>query len=579
MKRLLIIVLALISSAFAQYGGDKSGTALSGLTPITLEASCTGHGTTNFTACSASMTVTAGDTIACNVTGNNGGNFLSGAVSDPVNGFYDNVYGIVHPVGTLSWVNTAVFQNSAGGSITPLLVYSTVPSSQATISCYAFKGTAASLALDGGSVEQTTSATVTNPTSGSTAAPTNNNEAVMACMSRSSATAPSSGGGSWLPAGTLTVIGSANLRQACEYQIQTTATAVNGPFTGNGTSIATVDSQLAILQSGQTGGYRSLTGTFVPFGAPGSAPTGTTSAVLIAGATSYLSSINTSGYSMTLGGTAPTYDTTINPTGTRTVMVQGVTHSFGDSGSSITVPGGTASGYYSQQDDIGGTGAPHWLGFFFRAASSGATTNQCDNGWISGATTEPQMIWQAGQSSGTGNFTIKMEGSSPTYGSALSSSIAADTDVWVQEHIAGVNERYHQILVSTKSGSTWSLQSTLNMDVLCSNAATGSCSAAPTAATTTGTASSGSTALTVASGTGIVLGQVVTGAGIPDPSQTGNPSWTVVAAVSGTSVTLSQATTASLSSTAVNFYTVPAHFIAGTNCTTTAGSTYSQSCS
>jgi len=62
---------------------------------------------------------------------------------------------------------------------------------------------------------------------------------------------------------------------------------------------------------------------------------------------------------------------------------------------------------------------------------------------------------------------------------------------------------------------------------------------------TTGTASSGSTALTVASGTGIAVGQLVTGAGIA--------AGTYVAAVSGTSVTLSANTTAALSSTAVTF--------------------------
>lgn len=73
----------------------------------------------------------------------------------------------------------------------------------------------------------------------------------------------------------------------------------------------------------------------------------------------------------------------------------------------------------------------------------------------------------------------------------------------------------------------------------------GGIEAAADQASTTGTASSGSTALTVASGTGIQVGQVVTGAGIA-PN-------TTVAAVSGTSVTLSQNTTAALSATAVVF--------------------------
>ncbi len=64
------------------------------------------------------------------------------------------------------------------------------------------------------------------------------------------------------------------------------------------------------------------------------------------------------------------------------------------------------------------------------------------------------------------------------------------------------------------------------------------------AATTTGTASSGSTALTVASGTSIAVGQAVIGTGI-------NPG-TLVASVSGTAVTLSQPTIAAVSGT-VNF--------------------------
>ncbi len=69
--------------------------------------------------------------------------------------------------------------------------------------------------------------------------------------------------------------------------------------------------------------------------------------------------------------------------------------------------------------------------------------------------------------------------------------------------------------------------------------------AADTPVSTTGTASSGSTALTVASGTGIYVGQFVTGAGIAAN--------TVVTAVLGTSVTLSQNTTAALSATPVSF--------------------------
>jgi hypothetical protein len=64
---------------------------------------------------------------------------------------------------------------------------------------------------------------------------------------------------------------------------------------------------------------------------------------------------------------------------------------------------------------------------------------------------------------------------------------------------------------------------------------------------TTGTASSGSTALTVADGTGLATGQIVVGAGIAGG--------TTISAVSGTSVTLSAVTTAALSSTPVIFAT------------------------
>jgi len=64
-------------------------------------------------------------------------------------------------------------------------------------------------------------------------------------------------------------------------------------------------------------------------------------------------------------------------------------------------------------------------------------------------------------------------------------------------------------------------------------------------AITTATASAGSTSITVASTTGIIVGQTVTGPGIA--------SNTTVTAISGTTVTISQATTAALSGTTVQF--------------------------
>ena len=66
------------------------------------------------------------------------------------------------------------------------------------------------------------------------------------------------------------------------------------------------------------------------------------------------------------------------------------------------------------------------------------------------------------------------------------------------------------------------------------------------AATTTGTASNGGTALTVASGTGLAVGQLVFGSGIAPG--------TFLASGSGTSWVLSKATTNALSSAALSFY-------------------------
>jgi hypothetical protein len=87
----------------------------------------------------------------------------------------------------------------------------------------------------------------------------------------------------------------------------------------------------------------------------------------------------------------------------------------------------------------------------------------------------------------------------------------------------------------------------------CSGSSCGSASFTVTAAlaippgsvATTGTATIGSTALVVASATGIVQGDTVTGTGIAYP--------TTVAGISGTTVTLSQATTAAISGGSVAF--------------------------
>lgn len=75
----------------------------------------------------------------------------------------------------------------------------------------------------------------------------------------------------------------------------------------------------------------------------------------------------------------------------------------------------------------------------------------------------------------------------------------------------------------------------------------GAISTSSPTASTTATASSGSNTLTVASATGIAVGQIVVGSGIQ--------AVTTVNAISGTTITISQNTTASLSTTAVTFTT------------------------
>jgi hypothetical protein len=561
-----------------QYVFSGFNPGATGFPAITLDASCKGNITSgNNLPCSSAMTVTAGDLITCNVTSVDGGNNITSTVMDPTNGFYDNVYGLVHPSVSTSWVTTAVFQNSAGGSITPELFDSKAANTENTINCYAWKGVPASKALDGGSVNQTQTATSTNPTSGTAAAPTNNNEVVVAYMSRSSATAPGAGTG-WSPTGTLTLVGTTNVRQASEYQIQTTATAVNGAFTATG-SVAYADSQLAVLQNGTLGGYRSLTGFF---GAPAIAKTNgaTVTAADLSGSTTTLFSINCyNSPCWQLQSTAATYDTSVNPTGTGSIMVQGVTHSFGDAGTSIKIAAASNATVYSYHDIMPNTGQPIWFSFFTRIGSAGISSGQeCDTAYVTDTATQSQNTLQFWYDTTNGVY-LKLESDANGSGDGTSPFLmwggTLDTDYWVQFHMAGVNEYNHQVLVYSKSGSTWSLAGTLNYSVLCALTTTQPCTGnlpTPTA-TQTGTASSGSTALTLGSGTSTINGQLAY-----DPTGNCLPWPTLVESGGGTtSITLSQGASCAISGTTVDFFTLPSNattgIVAATNGTVSAGST------
>jgi hypothetical protein len=566
---LLALVLLGTSTQRPTFSAQNVAT---GFSAITLDASCTNSGTTNYLACSSAMTVTAGDTIVCNIAGQSGGSSLTGDVIDAINGPYNGVFGTAL-AGTAnpSWVMTTVFENSAGGSITPIAYYKTAPSTRSTINCKAWKNTATSYVLDGGGVEQTTGASVINPTSGTATAPLNNNSVVWAVMSRNSATAPSSGGGAWLPSGTLTVIGGSGMRQSDEYQIQTTAATANGPFTGNTTAQNTVDSQLAVLPLGTTGGYRGLTGFYLPLGAAGSAPTGTVTAATLGGATSYLTDIAQFSGSpfWTVGGT-PTYDTGVNPTATGHIMVAQVAHAFGDAGSSVKYTQ-AATGSSQVQDDWFDHGEGDWLWSFWRISGTGIVNNDfCDILDDKGGVTSIEVTAQMKYNTNDVGFILESTDGAVVSGSQrISLGNLVNTDLRVGMHIASVNERYHVLKIQQKSGGVWSDAFTLQYDNLCTQSSQTNCTTPTPAATPTGTNSSGSTAMTLSSGTGTVNGQVLI-----DPTNSCLPWPTRIDSGGGTtSITLSQPSTCAVSGTTVNFYSKPVELSTATNGTVSAGST------
>jgi len=307
----------------------------------------------------------------------------------------------------------------------------------------------------------------------------------------------------------------------------------------------------------------------------------TASAADLNGATTTLCTTPANGAWTQIAGTAGTYTTAIAPTGTGKILLQGTPHTFGDSGTSIQFSGAQTNSEMAWGGQAQSTGTPAWLSMFFRIGSSGISTSTlCDINALDASATDPNMTVQPHyDTTNIISFILEpFDGGS----SALmvpSPHLALDTDYWIQTHMAGVNERNHQLLVYTQSGGVWSLQNTFNYDVLCTplgSVAGLSCPSPVTSsqaqANTTGTASSGSTALTVASGTGIVVGQVVIGTNIADPSNSGK-AWTTVTAITGTSVTLSQNTLGALSTTSLSFFTPPATLETATSATATSGST------
>lgn len=572
MRKFVLLFLVGVACGQIYPYAPPNGTAAG---PITVDASCSDNndipGSSFAYGCTTPMTVTAGDTIECVGSGTNFGE-MSAFFTDNLNGTYDTIYQAAHPNSANAGFIAAVFQNSAGGTITPQMV--NWEPENISLSCRALKGTRTSLVVDGGTVNQVATTTGANPTSGSTAAPTNANEIVIGELVVPTPQTVTNAAG-WTPSGTMTAV-PATCGFSCyslydHYQIQTTATAVNSPFTT--TSVSYADTQLALLNASNPSGYRAFTGVF---GVPAIAKTNASVVTLgdLNGATTTLTTQPANG-GWTLGSgslATVTYTTAINPTGTGKILVQGVGHAFGDAGTSIQFPGSINSGNANVTEVTWkgfstNAGQEEWLSWFARIGSSGLTnTTVCDEVELTNTVTENTLNLQAKYDT-TNNIHFFFEYSNEGTSSAdFMTNQLPDTDYWYQVMAAGVNDRFHKLLVYTKTASTWSLANTYTADILCSPTGQGTGCATPAAvASTTGTASSGSTALTVASGTGIVVGQVVVGAGIP---------WlTTVTVVAGTAVTLSQNTTAPLSVTAVSFYTPVSKLNTATSGTASAGST------
>lgn len=561
--RARISIVTLIALAMTLLSGFQRGvqvivspTPTGGVVAITQDATCTGTGS-GVVPCSGAMTVTAGDTIACSASGsNNFGDPISMFFNDITNGTYDTIEQSVHPASGVEEVIWGVFANSAGGSITPQVT--NWESITLNLRCYAWKGTRTTLVVDGGAVNLLRSATAANPTAGTAAAPTNANSEVICTMVRAT-TATITGDAAYLPGGTLAAAaGGTSFPVYNQTQTQTTATAVNCPMTAS--SIAFLDGQFALINLSNSAGTRAFTGVF---GVPAIAKTNASSATTadLNGATTTLATTPNDGTGWILNqGIAQTYTTAIAPTGTGHIMLQGVDHTFGDALTSVKFTVATGLTEYLWGGKAVAIGHPMWLSSFLQVSSSGITSNSaCDSLTLGGGVTDQNLVLQVSYNATDGvYFDLEPFESGSSALMKPSAHLALDADFRPMIHMAGVNERNHELLVQTKSGGVWSTAQTFTYDILCTPLGTSTCSTPTAQATTTGTASSGATALTVASGTGIVVGQIVLGTNIPDPSQSG-AAWTTVTAVAGTAVTLSQFTTGSLSGTTVKFYTPPSN--------------------
>jgi hypothetical protein len=535
----------------------------SGFTPITLDGSgCTGTGSSKtIIACSSPLTVTAGDTIyvACY---NNNGSFDPGNVvaNDTVNGFYGAIRGGSHPSSSDDWVSTFVYENSASGSITPQC-QSWEPNGWG-IFAQAIKGTPTSFVVDGGAVNLSRSATAANPTAGTAASPTNANEIVLCQMVRASAATTSAGSG-FSPAGTLTGVTN-SLAQYFEYQIQTTATAVNCPYTS--ASAAFLDNQGALLNASSTGGFKALTGVY---GAPAAAQTNGASATTTilntnSGSLTPLASPSGTPWSL-LSGSATTFDTSVAPLGTLKLITNGVGHTVGDAATSIKVPtGNTTTAYNYGVEGLQSNGQGEWLASFFRVGTNATANTLCDTWNVDETLVEADFTTQIDMN-GSNAITFLFErqsGAIPSEPNLTPSPALTKGQDYLQiTHVAGIDEANNELFIfyeATPGTLPWILHDHFSTP-----------KGGPVIATPTATGTSGATSFTVSSATGIVVGQAVYSAtGSVDTGQI--PHGAKVASIVGTTISIAPTTlTGNMIATPVEF----AGPVAATTASTTAGST------
>jgi hypothetical protein len=558
--KIALATLLLLSNAFAQVrvpgpGGGPSG---AGIVAITVESSCTGTGTgVDFVPCSTALTFTNGDAILCGgVT--NGSSFDASNIvfSDNTNGYYALLTGYNHPTQTTNdWTAIGIMENATSPATPQIHNYE---GNGMPFTCYAVKGVPTSYVADGGAVNLTKSATGTNPTAGSVTAPTNGNEIGICFMNGANNTGTTSVGSGY--SGLISAI--QTLTTYSQYQIQTTAVAINCPMT-NATSKAYRDTQVALVNAANTGA-RGLAGVY---GSPAVAQTNgatATTTILTAQPGGVLSTLNAPAGSTIItepDGVNVTFDTSVAPIGSHSLIMNGVSHVIGDAGTSMLFPGTagstTSTSYQANTEGYQTMGQPHWVSFFWKLGSGTSNGQGCDTislfGGIKGIITAQAIV-----AAGTIGFDMEDFNSDTN---APSGTIAQGTNVRLYLHAAGLNEANNQVVVATCSGtcttalnSTWSVALTVNKPWV-----------GTPIATTTATGSPASNQIVVGSATGIVIGQSVTGTN----GQFDYSPGTYVTAITGTTVTLNQNPLNTLVAKTVYFGGMVATTSGTTNGTTT----------